>query len=693
MTRLLMIDDDEKLVTLMDEYLRPQGFELLSAFDGHAGLAVAQSTAPALVILDLMLPGIDGLEVCRRLRQFSAVPVLMLTARGDETDRIVGLEMGADDYLPKPFNPRELLARVRAILRRAEVPGEALPESALNVGALVMDPGARRVTVGSREVELTTAEFDILLVLARSAGRVLSRDTLLRQVHGDGWAAYDRTIDVHISRLRQKIEDDPRRPHHPEDRARCRIHGLEAESLMRSLFLAAKLTLILGLVLGSVHLGIFFLFVHVAGHELGEVLSRVHAYDGVSTARRVEALLAEGHALSSDAVSDRLAADERRLDLWFTLFTEAEAPREEQRFRRHRARSDRTLDIGGRTVRVLGMPWFEVWVPILHDGETLAALKVRGSGHASSAHKAFHRGLLQIALVAMLGVIVLTIFLTRPLRRMRRSMDRIAEGDLDHRVKVRGADEVAAMGKSFNAMADRIGTMIQGQKELMAGVSHELRSPLARMKVALALLHDQAPALRVEDLESEIDALDGLVGELLAASRFDLGAASLSPRPLDVVTVVEAAWAATAERAETVSVDLDLQLASDAEKIDADRALATRIFRNLFQNALRYAPNTAVTVISRVRSDGRVEITVADGGPGVDAGQRERLFEPFYRVDPARAVGHGAVGLGLMIVRRAVEAHGGTVRAEAATGGGLAVVFDLPAGSNPQGRGVKHRVV
>ena len=212
MRRLLMIDDDTKLVALVREYLEPHGFEVASAHDGQGAVEAVLATDPVLVILDVMLPGVDGLEVCRRLRQSSRVPVLMLTARGDETDRIVGLEIGADDYLAKPFNPRELLARIRAILRRSgaeETTGVAAP---LVVGTLVVDPGARRVTVRGRDVDLTSAEFDLLHALAANVGRVLSREQLLQKLHGPEWAAYDRSVDVHMSRLRQKIEDDPRRP-------------------------------------------------------------------------------------------------------------------------------------------------------------------------------------------------------------------------------------------------------------------------------------------------------------------------------------------------------------------------------------------------------------------------------------------------------------------------------------------------
>ena len=207
-----MIDDDEKLVGLMRDYLESHGFELVAAHDGNAGVEAALSTEPDLLILDLMLPGMDGLEVCRRVRQSSRVPILMLTARGDETDRIVGLELGADDYLPKPFNARELLARIRAILRRSDGEQVATASSIQQVGPLVVDIGSRAVTLRGRQVDLTTAEFDILHALASSAGRVLSRDQLLQKVHGQGWAAYDRSVDVHISRIRQKIEDDPKRP-------------------------------------------------------------------------------------------------------------------------------------------------------------------------------------------------------------------------------------------------------------------------------------------------------------------------------------------------------------------------------------------------------------------------------------------------------------------------------------------------
>ena len=209
--RILMIEDDEHLAGMVGEYLDDHGFELVARFDAASGLEELGRAGYAALILDVMLPDLDGLEVCRRVRANSAIPILMLTARGEETDRIVGLELGADDYLGKPFNPRELLARLRAILRRA-VAGASRGSSVLRYGRLEIDRDARVVRVGDRECGLTSYQFDLLHVLAENAGRVMSRDALINRLRGHALEAFDRSIDVHVSRIRQAIEDDPKRP-------------------------------------------------------------------------------------------------------------------------------------------------------------------------------------------------------------------------------------------------------------------------------------------------------------------------------------------------------------------------------------------------------------------------------------------------------------------------------------------------
>ena len=200
---ILVIDDDVELAGLLGTFLQREGFQAEFAHDGRTGLDRALHGGFDLIVLDVMLPGLDGYEILRRLRQQSRVPVIMLTARGEEVDRITGLETGADDYVPKPFNPRELVARMRAIQRRVK-PQE--PASRIEVNGVTLDPGSREVYCDGAPVELTTVEFDILEHLMRGAGRVLSRDALMEALYNRKATPYDRSMDMHISHLRKKLE-------------------------------------------------------------------------------------------------------------------------------------------------------------------------------------------------------------------------------------------------------------------------------------------------------------------------------------------------------------------------------------------------------------------------------------------------------------------------------------------------------
>ncbi len=214
--RILVIDDDERLTSMLSEYLGGRGFETVVENDPRPGLARARQEPFDALILDVMLPEVDGFEILTELRRASDIPVLMLTARGDEMDRIVGLELGADDYLPKPFNPRELLARLRALTRRRRVSGSEAtplpPPPPLRFGALTIDPRERSVHLGGQLRSLTSYQFDLLMALATNAGRVMSRKALAAQVRGVTLSAFDRSIDVHVSRIRAAIEREPKAP-------------------------------------------------------------------------------------------------------------------------------------------------------------------------------------------------------------------------------------------------------------------------------------------------------------------------------------------------------------------------------------------------------------------------------------------------------------------------------------------------
>ncbi len=207
--KILVVDDEPKIVEICRDYLQAAGFEVIQANDGLIGLSTARQEQPDLVVLDLMLPGMDGLDVCRQLRREGSIPIIMLTARVEEADKLVGLELGADDYLTKPFSPRELVARVRTVLRRAS---GSQPSELIRVGELELDRGRFRVIIAGREIILTPTEFELLALLAGQPGRIFSRAQLLESLRGTAFESYERAIDLHIRNLRRKIEPEEANP-------------------------------------------------------------------------------------------------------------------------------------------------------------------------------------------------------------------------------------------------------------------------------------------------------------------------------------------------------------------------------------------------------------------------------------------------------------------------------------------------
>jgi len=219
MKTVLVVDDEPKIVGLARDYLEHAGFSVVSASDGSEALARARADHPDLIVLDLGLPKLDGLDVARALRQTSSVPIVILSGRADESDKLVGLELGADDYVTKPFSPKELVARVRAVLRRSERP--ATPSDVIRAGDVILDVPRMRVRAGDRDVDLTPTEFQLLAALAREPGRVFTRSQLLDAVHGVAFESYERAIDAHVKNIRRKLESDPRDPQYVQT-----VHGV-----------------------------------------------------------------------------------------------------------------------------------------------------------------------------------------------------------------------------------------------------------------------------------------------------------------------------------------------------------------------------------------------------------------------------------------------------------------------------------
>ncbi len=211
--RVLVVDDNPKITEVLSAYLSAEGFDVETAADGLSAAEAVERRLPDLVLLDVMLPGIDGIELTRRFQREHDLPVILVTARSEEVDRLIGLEVGADDYVVKPFSPREVVARVKAVLRRADRAAAPSEESEpLRLGALVLDPARREVTVDGRPVELTRTEFEMLATMAEHPGRVYTRMQLMEAAQGDAYEGYERTVDAHVKNIRRKLGDDPRSP-------------------------------------------------------------------------------------------------------------------------------------------------------------------------------------------------------------------------------------------------------------------------------------------------------------------------------------------------------------------------------------------------------------------------------------------------------------------------------------------------
>lgn len=419
---------------------------------------------------------------------------------------------------------------------------------------------------------------------------------------------------------------------------------------------------------------------YTVGESFHQHAKSIRAADAVVFAYEVESRLTDSRLdTSKSAEILRRIADEGDRELAFVDNDGTTLTATSQNLRTIDVSSIELVPCGTRTCKVVMLhPGRFVLAPIEVDGQELGWLAVSQGLPEPGDFVVFGIGLVIVYLVALVIIIGLSIRITRPLRHMSASMDRIASGEIEHRVEVKGRGEVERMGESFNSMADRVATMLRGSKELLAGVSHELRSPLSRIKLSVEMLREAgAREKHLSSIEEDIDSLDGMVDELLTASRLDLGTATIKRESIVLEELIEQGRQRLSTFPEAVHVDVAVE--PEDLRVDVDLALGTRLIGNLLENAARYGEKSPVLVKAR-REGSRAVIEVEDRGPGVPEEALVALFQPFFRADTSRSRRTGGAGLGLMIVRRAVEAHGGTVSASNADEGGLVVTLDLPVG-------------
>lgn len=665
--RVLLVDDDARLHELLTSFLEQNGVEVKGAKNGLEGLAALEAGIFDAVLLDVMMPGIDGLEVVKRIRQKSRIPVLMLTAKGDETDRVVGLEIGADDYIAKPFSPRELLARLRAVLRRASPDTVA---ERLEVGAIAIDIKAREVKVADKRADLTGLEFDILVALARRAGRVVPRDALLEEAGRSDVVVGERTVDVHISHLRQKLGDDPRSPRlirtvrgvgyvlardatlarpfarmfRRRDRPSSHLpYPYKARSrLQRTLFLWFGASMVLTAVLVVVAMNV------LGGASFRKDADRSRLFVG----GRFDEIWDDA------AARHRLAAQARRdLDIDLVL-----------------------LDANRKPIAVYGRPCPDktsVTSPVVRNGEPIGY--VVACSERLGRRPPPWRPLVGVAVAAFMlwaASGLLSFRLSKPFHELAGVAEDLGRGRFQARARLHEQKgEAAVLGTALNDMAARIEKQLADQRALLATVSHELRTPLARIRLLVELARSRPGEEKtLGDIEREVEEVDALVGELLASSRIDF--AALEEKRFDLVGLA-------VEAMEKLDVDAALlEVDGQASLVEGDATLLGRAITNLLNNAQKHAD--VITMVRIAERGDHLHLEVEDRGPGLPVGEEQRIFEAFYRRPRGPEV--SSTGLGLALVQRIAEAHGGTAYASnRADGLGAIVGFSVRAAAPVSG--------
>jgi DNA-binding response OmpR family regulator/signal transduction histidine kinase len=650
-TRVLLVDDDEKLNALLGEYLGRFNFAVRSVAHPNEGLHALKVDPPDIVILDVMLPDMDGFAVCRKIRATSRVPIIMLTARGDVADRIVGLELGADDYLPKPFEPRELMARMHAVLRRGASMG---PEDRVQAGPLEMNWTSMSARLNGQLLSLTPAEFELLGLLVRNRGRVLSRDRIIDETRGIDWDAYDRSVDVLISRLRRSsamIRGNRRLSAPCAELATCSSEGAMSERAWSMHVRQSVFTKLVAIMLG------------MAAVLLVLVLAFVLVYLGPVMSASIDGVVHEYvHTVATTAPTYQRAKEiGNRLDVqtryegpdgaWATddrLPTIAEA-------RRHERGS-----FSGRHYYVTSAPNGGTYLFAFRLGERMRTAHVVVPAVV----------LLLIATVVFAAHGVLKRVLL-PVRWLADGVGRLSEGDLEVAVPTRSGDEFGALTDAFNRMVGRIKDMIRSRDQLLLDVSHELRSPVTRLKVALELVSD--PDMKAR-MAADLAEIEIMIGELLELERLRDGRGIITTRQ-DVMSLIGEVARNYDDRPPSVRV-----VPTSPEVLaDIDRDRMRVVIRNLVENAVKYSlPGSRPVEVSATHSGQNVVIRVSDDGPGIPERDMPNLFEPFFRVDRSRSKRTGGYGLGLSIAKRIVEAHGGTIAAENTDTRGASFVVTLP---------------
>ncbi|CAB5111366.1 hypothetical protein D3OALGA1CA_2046 [Olavius algarvensis associated proteobacterium Delta 3] len=658
---LLVIDDDEKLNKLLKRFLGDFDFRVFTAVGPEDGLKKIRTTNPDLIILDVMLPGMTGFDVCKRMRQSSSVPIIMLTARGELMDKVIGLELGADDYLPKPFEPRELVARIQAVLRRTQHIGS---DRRRRFGRLSIDFHRQQAWLDNSPVNRPPTNLRPSTCwcamperswIGTKSSRPFAASTAIPSI--ERWmspsAACARNWET-IPKCRNSSRPygAPATCLLPRSRT---MHRNRFKRLFHSVF--TKLLVIILAAGIAITLTIVVSFFIIRFHSLSQLDRNLLLY--------TEYLIRD---LGDPPDQDRAAEIARRTGLSI-----------------HFDHPDGGWQAGALPGSVnLDRAWMRnkgkgVWIG-RHRGHHLIRISHGGgdlmfvASPAARDHE--NAGLIlsfmAAVLFAVLGVAYLLIRrVLKPVRELEAGVAALSAGRLDHRIAESGSDEFRDLAEAFNTMAKRLSDLLASKEHLLLDMSHELRSPLTRIKVQLEFLPDTE--IR-EALRADVAEMESMVTAILEEARLRSSGAALNLETVEVTESIQSVLEEFKDRPPGIVWE-----GSEAVKIQADRDKIRMVLRNLLENALKHTPGDGYPVsISMAVVENDVEIVVEDHGEGIPESALPHLFEPFYRADFSRSRKTGGYGLGLSLSKAIVDAHNGRIHVTSTPGSGTRVVVTLP---------------
>ena len=701
MSRKVLVVDDEKLIVKGIRFsLEQDGMDVDCAYDGEEALEMAQEKKYDIILLDLMLPKMDGFEVCQQIREFSNVPIVMLTAKGEDMDKILGLEYGADDYITKPFNILEVKARIKAIMRRAGSNQEEKDKAkTIEAGDLKMDCESRRVFISGKEINLTAKEFDVLELLVFNPNKVYSRENLLNIVWGYEYPGDVRTVDVHIRRLREKIEANPSEPKYVHTKWGVGYYFQAyamPEKKKPSFLKSLRFRILIILVILGIVPSVIVAHVMVAAYENKAVAVRKQTvekqcdilcnllikenYMNDSSSQDVNSKLEllsnvyDGRILLVDRdyriIKDTYGVDEGKT-LISTMVIKCFKGEEASRYNSKTQKIEMALPVKSPEVKQL-------------QGAMLISFS--SNEIAENILELEQKSLLITGIIIVLAVLlgyVLSTVLVKPFARVTKSIEDLTDGYQNEEISVPDYTETALITDAFNKMLSRMKILDESRNEFVSNVSHELKTPLTSMKVLADSLVGQEGVPEelyqefMGDITAEIDRENKIITDLLSLVKMDKKAADLNVEHLNINQLLEDILKRLRPIADKRHIDLILDSFRPVEA-DVDEVKFTLAVSNLVENGIKYNVDDGWVRVTLDADHKYFYVKVADSGMGIPEESIGRIFERFYRVDKSHSKEIGGTGLGLAITRSAVTMHHGTIQVASKEGEGTTFTVRIP---------------